>query len=142
MPSRVTALPYRYTPSGVLEVLLVKSRRRGRWILPKGKLEANEHGHERAALEAREEGGVEGDISATPLFRSRIFDPSQPKIYPLLVTTELDVWPEMAVRERAWMTVPQAVRAVSGDRLQRVLDIFPSEITAHAAGPAHTVEAL
>ena len=57
------ALPYRFTPYGALEILIVTSRQTRRWIIPKGwpirKLKPGKS----AAREAFEEAGIRGRIS-------------------------------------------------------------------------------
>ena len=52
------ALPYRFTDSGGVEILLVTSRSRRRWILPKGLPVDGLEPSEAAAREAFEEAGV------------------------------------------------------------------------------------
>ncbi len=48
-------------------VLLVTTRRRGRWTIPKGWRKPEMEDAELAAREAREEGGVEGEIGTAPV---------------------------------------------------------------------------
>ncbi len=52
-------VPYRETESG-FEVYLVRTSRRDRWIIPKGKIEPGESAREAATRETREEAGVIG----------------------------------------------------------------------------------
>jgi phosphohistidine phosphatase len=47
---------------GRLEVLLITSRKRKRWVIPKGVKEPELSGPESAAKEALEEAGIEGDV--------------------------------------------------------------------------------
>jgi 8-oxo-dGTP pyrophosphatase MutT (NUDIX family) len=49
-----------------LEILLVQTRRSGRWIFPKGGVEPGLTRSQSAALEALEEAGVHGSIEETP----------------------------------------------------------------------------
>lgn len=125
-----TALPYRFN-GNLCEVLLVTSRRRGKWILPKGKIEKGETASERAAAEAYEEAGVVGVVAAAPLLASELVDPSRPKVYPLAVEQELDQWPEMHQRQRAWFTLAQASQIVRDELLQRALKAFAAELPAY-----------
>jgi 8-oxo-dGTP pyrophosphatase MutT (NUDIX family) len=127
------AIPYREGDAGELLVLLVSSRKRGRWILPKGRIGFGASPHRTAALEAFEEGGVLGAISTVPVGTYR-----QVKLtstgevteigvdaYPMFVNTELRWWPEMAVRKRCWMRIEDALNAVDsaiGGVLRRFLD--------------------
>lgn len=130
MPVQSTALPYRFN-GDLCEVLLVTSRRRAKWILPKGKIEKGETASERAAAEAYEEAGVVGVVAAAPLLASELVDPSRPKVYPLAVEQELDQWPEMHQRQRAWFTLAQASQNVRDELLQRALKAFAAELPAY-----------
>lgn len=131
MRIQVSALPYRLVGDSC-EVLLVTSRRRGKWILPKGKIEAGETGAERAAKEAFEEAGVIGKVARQPLLKERAADPSRPKIFPLEVSREEDTWPEMHERQRAWMSVTEARTKLTDTVLRDALTAFATEISARA----------
>ena len=56
------ALPYRRCPDGSVEIMLITSRDTGRWLIPKGWAKPGLGPAEAAALEAREEGGLVGQI--------------------------------------------------------------------------------
>ena len=60
------ALPYRVVDSQI-EILLVTSRRKKRWVLPKGVVEPGMSPAESAAKEAWEEAGTEGDVTPRTL---------------------------------------------------------------------------
>ncbi|KAL9170037.1 hypothetical protein ABFS82_04G117700 [Erythranthe guttata] len=45
-------------------------------------------------------------------------------MFPLLVTEELDVWPEKSVRRRIWMTVSEAKEACAAAWMKEALDAF------------------
>ena len=55
------ALAYRIR-NAKLEVLLITSRERGRWIIPKGNIDAGTDPAEAAEKEAYEEAGIKGSI--------------------------------------------------------------------------------
>ena len=59
---------------GAVEFLLVRTKGGKRWTFPKGHVERGERPSEAAAREAREEAGVEGNVSATPFTRYRYPD--------------------------------------------------------------------
>jgi 8-oxo-dGTP pyrophosphatase MutT (NUDIX family) len=113
------ALPLRET-NGELEVLLVTSRETRRWVLPKGWTERRHGAAEQAAVEAFEEAGIRGDISAEPIgsyaYLKRTSDgrtlPCRVDVFRMEVAEMLDEWPEKAERERRWFTLPQAAMAV------------------------------
>ena len=71
-PTRIQfgALPYRFDRHADLEVLLITSRETGRWIIPKGGPIKGFKPGQTAALEAYEEAGVRGRVSARPLGRA------------------------------------------------------------------------
>ncbi|MBF7013870.1 NUDIX domain-containing protein [Novosphingobium resinovorum] len=127
MPVQSTALPYRFDGDRC-EVLLVTSRRRGKWILPKGKIEKGETAADRAAAEAYEEAGVIGIASATPLLAAELIDSSRPKVHPLAVEQELETWPEMYMRQRAWFTLTEAREILRDELLRRALTAFAAEL--------------
>jgi 8-oxo-dGTP pyrophosphatase MutT (NUDIX family) len=128
MSLQTHALPYRLTSDSV-EVLLVTSRRKGKWILPKGKIEMGETAAERAAIEAFEEAGVRGTVFAMPLLASSLADLSQAQVYPLEVLEELTQWPEMAERQRRWFSLSDARSRLRENSLLRALDAFAVQLS-------------
>ena len=60
------ALPWRRSEAGV-EILLIKTRKTGRWVVPKGWPVDKRTPSESASYEALEEAGVLGDIATEPL---------------------------------------------------------------------------
>jgi 8-oxo-dGTP pyrophosphatase MutT (NUDIX family) len=54
-------IPYR-KKQGKIEVMLITSRNKGRWIIPKGVIEPDLNPRASAAKEAFEEAGVQGDV--------------------------------------------------------------------------------
>jgi len=60
---QVGALPFRVSPDGNgIELLLVTSRRTGRWIVPKGNIDSGRDKRTMAETEAFEEAGVRGTL--------------------------------------------------------------------------------
>lgn len=66
------ALCLRVSPGGEPQILLVGSRRNGRWGLPKGHVEPGETSHEAAARVAFEEAGIRGKYPTRSWDRSSI----------------------------------------------------------------------
>ena len=60
-------LPYRVDAEGKLEFLLITSKERRRWVVPKGNPIPFLLNYESAAREAFEEAGVEGQIATVPI---------------------------------------------------------------------------
>ena len=60
---QVGALPIKLLDDGTPAILLITSRERGRWIIPKGWPEEGYSRAQSALIEAWEEAGVRGDLS-------------------------------------------------------------------------------
>jgi 8-oxo-dGTP pyrophosphatase MutT (NUDIX family) len=123
------AIPYRFREDGGLEVLLVTSRRKGRWVLPKGQVKPGTLPHSSAAKEAFEEAGVLGKVADKVIVsreRKRSgaenMPPDRLLVYPLLVNTEAPVWPEMRERERGWIPLREAIASVHNKTSRRALE--------------------
>jgi len=129
LPIQTGALPWRQDGNGRVEVLLVTSRRSGRWLIPKGWPMAGRSLAEAAAQEAFEEAGVEGEIDFTPvgwmthakqhvLFGSIIV---RIAVHRLAVGRELASWPELGQRKRRWFSPKQAAEQVDSPELARMI---------------------
>lgn len=104
-------IPYRIK-SDKLEILLITSIRKKKWILPKGFVEFNLSSFESAKKEAFEEAGVLGSNETTELGEFKISKNEQTinvKVYSMEVTEELDAYPEMNLRKRKWLSVQEAI---------------------------------
>lgn len=116
-------IPYRIV-EGRVEVLLITSRRRGRWVIPKGVIDPGMSAVESARKEAYEEAGIRGELSPDPLGEYR-YDKwggtCTVKVFKMEVQEQLKAWPESASRRREWMTVEMAARAVNEPRLQKLI---------------------
>lgn len=136
------AIAWRRRDSGEVEILLVSSRRGRRWVLPKGKVPRGMPAHASAAREAREEGGVIGDVAHVPVgfyrLKPSLEDPARIltriPAYSLHVWQELDIWPEMHMRERRWMSLSDALQTVSDPGLRRTLKAFARSLKAQTTG--------
>ena len=123
------ALPYRWSDTGALEVLLITSRRTRRWIVPKGWPMKDRKPWETAAIEAREEAGVSGVIAKRAVGRFR-YDklveederlvPCEVTLFPLFVTRYHRKWQERHQREAIWVSPPQAA-ALAADPGLRII---------------------
>lgn len=129
--SQAAAIPYRKGADGAVEVLLVTSRRRARWVLPKGKVKSGILPRRAAEQEAFEEAGVVGKAASSiatycqsKARRGGGHDVISVMAFPLAVTEELNSWPEMTQRQRQWLCVAAAINQVQDDELKRVLRQF------------------
>jgi 8-oxo-dGTP pyrophosphatase MutT (NUDIX family) len=106
---------------GKVRVLLVTSRDTGRWIIPKGNIDAGTIPADAAAKEAYEEAGIKGAIaSPLPLGIYTYFKKLQSgevraasvEVYLLRVKERLKRWPEKGERKLSWVSTKEAVRLI------------------------------
>lgn len=124
------ALCYRIKSSKV-EILLITSRGRGNWIIPKGWPMADETPAGAAATEAMEEAGATGELSDRVIgFYSYSKDhngdslPCVVAVFPLRVKKLLKSYPEIDQRKRRWVSQKKAVEMVSEPELSRLIKDF------------------
>ncbi|HEX3982441.1 MAG TPA: NUDIX hydrolase [Acidisoma sp.] len=122
------ALPYRFERGG-LEILLITSRGRGRWLIPKGWPIENRKPHEVAEIEAFQEAGIKGKVGKKPIgtYPYAKFLPNGEErlclvtVFPLRVTLEAVKWRERADRKRAWFSKGEAVTLVEEGGLAQII---------------------
>lgn len=129
MKDQYGALPYRIDPHGDVEVLLVTSRETRRWVIPKGWSIKKLSNRQTAAREAFEEAGIIGKTLKNPVgsfqYEKRLDGKSRTQcrvsVFLLLVTEELEAWPEMKERERRWFSPSVAAELVQEEELSFLL---------------------
>jgi 8-oxo-dGTP pyrophosphatase MutT (NUDIX family) len=129
--SQCAALAYVETANAPL-ILLITTRRRGRWTIPKGWPKAGLPDAELAAREAQEEGGVEGEVGDAPLGsydytkRLHLFSwvRCRVAVYPLRVDRQLLTWREKASRTVLWVPPEKAAELVRERQLSDLLLAF------------------
>jgi 8-oxo-dGTP pyrophosphatase MutT (NUDIX family) len=112
-----------------LEVLLISSRRRKRWVIPKGVIDPGSTASESACKEAYEEAGIRGNISSNPLGEyqyEKWGGICTVQVFVMEVQTVLETWPEASIRERHWMSPEAAARSVDEPELQHLILKVPS----------------
>ncbi|GHA31266.1 NUDIX hydrolase [Devosia pacifica] len=132
--TKVAALPYAIV-DGRIAFLLVTSRRRGRWIVPKGNLMEGRSWAESAAIEAFEEAGVEGEIGSTPIGSYMTISKgrrTQVHVFPLLVTHQHDSWDEKGQRHRHWVLMPEARRLLGQRQLTTIVSRYHRKLSQSA----------
>ena len=85
-----------------------------------------------AAVEAREEAGVEGEVDTQPIgtypYLKRLKDgetrPLSVEMFALRVARELPEWPEQGQRQRRWFTPLEAAQSVDEDELADIIRAF------------------
>ena len=126
--SQVGALPFVVVEDGIL-IALITSRRRGRWILPKGWPIKDLSLPASAAQEALEEAGCLGQIATAPCgsFKyqkatAKGYDvESKVEVYPLKVSYQCLDWRERRERDLEWVSLEQAASLVDEMELRRLL---------------------
>jgi len=116
-------LPYIWTPRG-LELLLITSLKKQRWIVPKGLVEPGMTPRESAENEAFEEAGLAGALDLEPLgewHRSKWGMSCVVEIYPMRVTHQLLRWPEQGLRQQRWVERDEALGMVSSAQLRDII---------------------
>ena len=124
----MACFPIAMAADGGIEILLITSKERGRWVIPKGNPIPFMLNYESAAREAFEEAGVEGPIALEPVGsyrydksrRSGGAAPAIVTVYPLQVTREAADWPERGERSRQWFPQAEAADGGGGSRSLRV----------------------
>jgi 8-oxo-dGTP pyrophosphatase MutT (NUDIX family) len=109
--------------------LLITTRKKRIWSIPKGWPMKGRKAPDAAAIEAFEEAGVIGKIGWRRLgsFRHRKRVGSRKKecaieIFPLAVRRELAEWPEKHERKRRWFSGKQAAQRVKAKGLRRAIN--------------------
>ena len=119
-------IPYRERREG-LEVLMITSRKRKRWVMPKGVKEPDLSSQASAAKEALEEAGIEGVVSETAI-GSYQYDKwggtCTVEVFTMRVQNVLEDWEE-SYRDREWVSVAEAVHRVREPELKRILKRLP-----------------
>lgn len=136
--AQYAALPFRQDRQGNVEFLLITSRGSGQWIVPKGKPVPDLTPAETAALEAFEEAGIRGDVAAEAIGRfAYIKDQGHPneqlipavEVFPMRVTQQLTLWPEMGQRSMVWLPPEQACHAIEIVELRDIVRRFAETLT-------------
>jgi 8-oxo-dGTP pyrophosphatase MutT (NUDIX family) len=129
---QVAALCYRMV-GGEKQVLLVTSRRSGRWVLPKGWPIDGKSASEAALTEAWEEAGVEAAEPKAQLlgrypyrkkFGNGLSVPSEALVFAIPVARLAETYPEAAQRQRRWFTAADAAKHMREPELKAILRAF------------------
>ena len=125
------AIPFRLDEASRLSLLLITSRRKGRWVLPKGTV-SGMLPHASAAREAFAEGRrdrlnrgntIRDILSAK---EGRIWGAIDIPVhtFPMRVTVELQTWLEIDFRQRQWILAGQIIDMVKSAELRSLLQRF------------------
>ena len=119
-------IPYRMNGESC-EVLLITSRKKQNWILPKGIIEIGMSAEESASKEAMEEAGVVG-LVGDELIGEYKYEKwgglCRVKVFPLLVKKILEKWPEDNIRQRKWFAIDKAIKKLNQDDMMKIVINF------------------
>lgn len=120
------AIPFRFD-KGKLEVLLITSRSKKNWIIPKGIIEIGLSPQQSAVKEALEEAGVSGNL-IDKLFDEYTYEKwggkCRVKVYLLQVEKVHRNWDEKNIRLRKWFPVKKAIKKINKKELVEILTLF------------------
>mgnify|MGYP001290627535 CR=1 FL=1 len=130
------ALPVRER-DGAVHVLLITTRGRGHWVIPKGWAEKGVAPHDLAAREAFEEAGLLGRVVEESIgaysYMKRFPDGRRAicdvEVFALKVEASASDWPERGQRRKRWVVPDEAAAMVSEPGLAALL------LTLYAAAP-------
>ena len=125
-------IPYRLE-EGKLEILLITSIRKKKWIIPKGFIEFNLSAFESAKKEAFEEAGVIGTNETIELgsFTIKKYGGlTNIVVYSMEVEKFKDDYPEKNLRKRKWYSVEEAIETISIPEVIKMIESLAVEIKA------------
>lgn len=125
------ALPFRNCREAGLEVLLITTRKKRRWSVPKGWRVEEQTPHGSAAIEAFEEAGLSGRIATKDIGRfkhrrlkKRMQVLCDVRVFPFQVEQQSEDWPEKGQRDLAWVSAARAAQLVHKPGLKKAIRSF------------------
>lgn len=131
-------IPYRWVGTGRdgrLEVLMITTLKKKRWIIPKGIQEPGMSPAASAAQEAMEEAGIEGQTSKEPLGSyqyQKWGGTCHVLVYCLKVEVVHETWAEDH-RQRQWFDLEAAIERTREEALRSLLRSLPDFLLASSA---------
>jgi len=123
-------IPYRKTKAGV-EVLLITSIKKKKWVIPKGFVEFNMSPFESAKKEAIEEAGVLGSNETIELGHfenNKSIGVCHVKVFALEVIEELADYPDKSKRQRKWFALNEAAENVQTKQISDMILSLESKL--------------
>ena len=131
-------IPYRVS-NGSIELLLITSIKKQKWIFPKGFIEFNLSAFESAKKEAYEEAGVIGENETVELGSFELKKKNSSsfvKIFSMEVTKELKDYPEKNLRKRKWFTVKEALENIENSDIKNFVNKLEMKVKPANHNPA------
>ncbi len=123
-------IPYRIW-NGKIKVMLITSRKRKRWVIPKGIIEPSMSPPESAVQEAWEEAGLVGQVSDSAVGNyeyQKWGGTCHVEVFLLAVEKVLGDWPEAGMRDREWLSIKEASKRVKEEALKQMIIALPDLI--------------
>ncbi len=123
-------IPYRKN-NGVIEILLITSVKKKKWIIPKGYIEFNLSPFESAKKEAFEEAGIIGSNETIELGTVEVkkgIGVTHMKVFSMEVIKMLEDYPEKDFRKRKWFSTEEASSKVSIAEVPRLISVLLSSL--------------
>jgi len=112
-------------------MVIVTSRRPGRWVFPKGSVDKGMTPPQAATQEAFEEAGLIGEAAAdpvgvfmTPKIRPPLIWTVAVTVYPMPIDVVLDDWQEIHQRERRFVSLDEARELLSQPEMIALAEEF------------------
>ncbi len=129
------ALPFRIQDAELC-ILLITTRRKRRWSVPKGSAIVARKPHRTAAIEAYEEAGLIGKVRTKAIGRYKHRKAKGKRrltcdisVFPLEVREQKKRWPERGQRDVIWLPARKAAERVHKARLRRLIERFVRQKT-------------
>jgi len=119
-------VPFRLK-NDTVEILLITSLQRKKWIIPKGIIDEPMTAREAAGQEAREEAGIKGDVLDIVLgeYSYRKWGGiCHVTVFPMHVKKIYNAWPEENLRQRRWFDFEEALKLLEKTELKKLLKNF------------------
>ena len=116
---------------------MISSRKKKRWIVPKGVIEPELSARASAVKEALEEAGVEGFVSGRPIgsYRYKKWGGAcAVQVYAMMVETEHERWEE-SHRERQWVSLEEAIGRTEESDLKELMRVLPDFVADSGVSP-------
>ena len=123
-------IPYRKAKNG-LEVLLITSIKKKKWVIPKGFIEFNLSPFESAKKEAFEEAGILGSNETIELGHfenTKSIGVCHVKVFAMEVIKVLDDYPEKEKRSRKWFSLKEAAAILEAAQISEMVNTLETKL--------------